>query len=254
MPHIVPLIKPKIISRDPKPPGADCGYICQADDNMVYLVKDMSARPNLPANEWFCSCLAKKLGIPVPSFNALNDENGQIVFGSRWEGDQPPIDLAACISSVTDHAIFWRIYAFDLFINNEDRHSGNYLFRTRNSRMTVAAMDFSRAWTYRGWPLASQLQTTCSTIQHFSQFTSQGIIKSNNALLKASTSFLEQIKSLNKQDILAIVGSMPTGWSLGCPSDIIVDWWGLEGSSRADKIITQIEGNQWPNMNIQSSR
>jgi hypothetical protein len=48
--------------------------------------------------------------------------------------------------------ILSRIYAFDHFIYNIDRHLGNFFVRRSRSSIAVLTVDYSKAWTYRGFP------------------------------------------------------------------------------------------------------
>jgi hypothetical protein len=57
-----------------------------------------------------------------------------------------------------------RIYAFDHFIHNIDRHLGNFLVRGQHTGHAVLANDYSRAWVCNGFPLPS-LPMTCKTVE-----------------------------------------------------------------------------------------
>lgn len=155
----------KVVWEDPKNLGADCARICRCDDSCEYAVKDGSKDPLLPYAEWFCTHLAELLGIASPACAILEFPDGSTAFGSRWEIGAlpmaPPNTAPHWVQLLSSGAIniddlkpaFSRIYAFDNFIHNHDRHANNFLFRSGLTRYAVLAMDYSRAWTHHGIPL-----------------------------------------------------------------------------------------------------
>ena len=56
-----------------------------------------------------------------------------------------------------------RIYAFDHFVHNVDRHLNNFLIRGQHIGHTVLANDYSRAWICNGFPLPP-LPVLCNTV------------------------------------------------------------------------------------------
>jgi HipA-like kinase len=143
---------------DPKGLGtADASVVCRCDDGCDYAVKDGSKHPRTPHNEWFCSSLADAIGIAGPPFNIIEQDNGTLAFGSRWEGGVPPEQW---YEMVTKGALTFddvkptlaRIFAFDNFVYNEDRHPKNFVIRSQRTGHALLALDYSRAWLYHGFP------------------------------------------------------------------------------------------------------
>lgn len=145
---------------DPQNLGtADCSLICHCDDGSDYAVKDANSGQNVEHSEWFCKHLGDRVGIASPECR-LVEVNGYTAFGSRWESGHDPsswwskINLGEIEKDRVAPTIS-RILAFDLFVNNEDRHGGNYIVRPQvNDSWSFLAFDYSRAWMATGWPLA----------------------------------------------------------------------------------------------------
>jgi hypothetical protein len=147
----------KVIRVDPPGLGtADCPAICGCDDSCDYAMKDDHSHPLVPHSEWFCTRLGGLIGIPAPECQVLEMPDGKLVFGSRWEGGVLASGgaQAAWIVEVQNGNIplsglripLSRIYAFDLFIHNPDRHGGNFLVHEQHKGYALLAFDYSRAW------------------------------------------------------------------------------------------------------------
>ena len=149
---------------------ADCAMFCHCDDGSDYAVKTISPNRLLPHVEWFCTRLGEIVGLASPPCRIIELPGGE-AFGSRWESGHLPdnwwirtlsgeIDLARIAPALT------RIFTYDLFIGNVDRHLGNYIVRQQRSGVSLLAFDYSRAWLSHGFPvLQSPLPTSCHTLQ-----------------------------------------------------------------------------------------
>jgi hypothetical protein len=132
--------------------SVDCGQVCRADDGCDYVVKDGETGGSVqatPHSEWFCTQLATAIGIASAPCAILNMLDGTTAFGSRWEGgvlnpsiaghwwekvksgEIPLDDIRGTLS---------RIYAFDNFVFNPDRHCGNFIVREQRDGFAVLAM------------------------------------------------------------------------------------------------------------------
>jgi hypothetical protein len=81
--------------RDPIGLGSqDSAGGCRCDDGVEYALKDGRHHPQTPHNEWFCTRLAESVGIACPPCAVVEDEDederGEFLFGSRWEGGVAP--------------------------------------------------------------------------------------------------------------------------------------------------------------------
>lgn len=152
------LIPPRIVWLDPVDLNtADSPGCCRCDDNFEYALKDTRHHRLTPHAEWFCTHLAGLVGIGCPPCAIIDDTKGNLLFGSRWEGgiardkwwdmtSRGDIDLQIIAPQLS------RILAFDFFVYNDDRHLNNYLVRESRNVWVMLAFDWSRAWTFHGFP------------------------------------------------------------------------------------------------------
>jgi hypothetical protein len=161
--------------------SADLQLIGTGRNGKDYAIKRTSdsSKGMIPAAELFCYELARKVNIATPEFDLLLLQDGELAFGSVWEGGVHKISGYNTIASLlTESSIgdikvkslerfFSRVYGFDLFINNIDRHFGNFMFRqSYNNAYIALAFDYSRAWyeiDYAG--LQALRDKTCNTQQ-----------------------------------------------------------------------------------------
>ena len=101
---------------------------------------------------------------------------GELAFGSRFEGGLNEWNVLSPAkkfeATQTSCQPLSGILAFDLFIGNEDRHQGNFVWRKNFKEEWVPfAIDYSRAFLVRGFPSddfpVSELSNTRITIAAF---------------------------------------------------------------------------------------
>jgi len=240
----------KVISVDPVGLGsADCPAICRCDDSCDYAMKDDHAHPLMPHTEWFCTRLADLIGIPGPECQILEMPDGRLVFGSRWEGGvvaggggpQP-----AWVANVQSGAIpldglripLTRIYAYDLFIHNPDRHGGNFLIREQHNGHALLAFDYSRAWAVNATPLPREPfdrnhpnERTIRCQRQLRQVWGSDYIDPAEA-----EAFLNRIKRIPKQEIVRIMDQHPRNWLPSRARQAIVKWW------QSKEMVARIDG------------
>jgi hypothetical protein len=231
----------KVIAVDPPLLGtADCPAICRCDDSCDYAIKDGQKHPLVPHSEWFCTRLADLLGIPGPECQILEMPDGRLVFGSRWEGGVVTGGgpLPAWVAKVQSGEMridglripLTRIYAYDLFIHNPDRHGGNFLVREQHNGFALLAFDYSRAWAVNATPLPRDpfdknhpSERTIKCQRQLSQVWGSSYID----LAEADT-FLGKIKRIPKQEIVRIIDQHPKNWLPSKARQDIVKW--IEGN------------------------
>src|SRR5579863_6283967 len=113
--------------------SADSLGFAEANNSLEYLVKQDGRGHPVRASEWICSSLARHVGIPTAPFEIVQLPDTTLAFGSQLIGgledeSKRPGYLTGTYPIDGFSAILAAIYAFDLFIGNEDRHGGNYLF------------------------------------------------------------------------------------------------------------------------------
>lgn len=239
----------KVISVDPPHlRSADCPAICRCDDGCDYAIKDGHTHPLVPHTEWFCTRLADLLGIPGPDCQVLEMPDGNLVFGSRWEGGviAGGAPTPTWVAMVQSGAIplpglripLTRIYVYDLFMHNPDRHSGNFLVREQLRGHALLAFDYSRAWAVNAVPLPlqpfDQHHPNERTIKCQRQL--QRLWGSNYIDVGEAIAFLERLKRVSKQQIAQIFDQHPRKWLPTKARQDIMRWW------KSKEMIARIDG------------
>lgn len=226
----------KAIRVDPANLGtADCPLICLCDDFCEYAIKDGHSHPLMPHAEWFCTHLAALIGIAGPDCQVIEMRDGSKVFGSRWEGGVVPAALPGAnptwVTMVQNGTIpldglrvpLTRIYAFDLFIHNSDRHGGNFLLRSQRTGYALLAFDYSRAWTYHGFPPPplpfGPAENTVKAQRTLSRIFGQYVDATEAAQLAAN------IRAVPVEEISKIIAAQPEEWLPNIQRQAIIDWW-----------------------------
>jgi hypothetical protein len=227
-----PLFVRKSVIEYPKTkPSADALGEVRADDNHHYYVKgDCNGIPTR-ASEWLTTHLAEAVWIAAPAAVSIEMQDGSIVFGSRRVagvsddmataaylttptlsnlGNQPVFGLAQVLSS---------IYAFDMFVFNDDRHFGNYLSYDDNGVRRLLAFDFSRAlfwaWPWAGYPLPNQnTRTHGGVLRRFHGFDPT-----------AALTTLERLVAVPASSLEGFVNLMPSDWLGSDLRDQFLSWW-----------------------------
>lgn len=217
----------ELISFDPPDiNSADAAGYGTATDGMVYAIKKYDKQPLLPATEWLCTNLADLCGISVPVCKQIKFPNGEIAFGSRWEGGieddtNKTNALLGQLKVKGIETILPTIYAFDLFIHNVDRHMGNYLFRKSHHQSVLMAFDFSRALLYHNWPLPPlPLPDNCNSLITFRQISRHHNLDFNQAHI-----MLDHLDSMNDDVLQKLVDLMPSTWLDAKIRNNLDAWW-----------------------------
>lgn len=217
--------------------SADCGQVCRGRDGSDYVIKDAKAggsKPVTPHCEWFCTELGESVGIGSPPCKVIRHPDKTLVFGSRWEGGvvrPSPISgpwwqkvKAGDIRLDDLRASLSRIYAFDHFIHNVDRHLGNFIVRDQHTGHVVLAMDYSRSWIWNGFPLPAlpmQSGNTVATQRSLAALWGTTYIDCDEV-----AAVIHELSALGKPIIERIIGRHPEEWLDECMKTAILDWWG----------------------------
>jgi len=221
---------------------ADLKVIVIASNNKDYAVKTVDdGNGFVPATELFCYELANIIDVPTPNYDLIIMRDKSLAFGSVWEGGVHHLknindvnDILQGKVKVRDLNLFFsRVYAFDLFINNLDRHFGNYLFRRSYSSLIGLAFDFSRAWYEVGAFDFNALKDKASKTQ-----TCHEMIKENKLYNREiAIQTFDKIVSVSKDKIILLLKTIPDNWFIKEKKEEIINWWGSEEMlSRVNKL------------------
>ncbi len=226
----------RIVQVDPRNLATcDAAFFGEGENGLEYCVKTVEKTPAVPAAEYLCHTLAAACGIAVPQFDIVELPSGALAFGSVWEGSAVA-DRQALYGILTGtlparqiRSTLSRIYAFDMFVHNHDRHAGNYLcVGGRTPGHSLKAYDFSRAFTAVAWPLPSlPMVPSCGTI-----VTSRMLRKHHAFDRDAAFGLLDKIDDLPFADFRRVVEKLPPTWMEQKVRNMVVRWWAEERTKR----------------------
>lgn len=216
--------------------SADLTTIGSGRNGKDYAIKKISdGNGMIPITEFFCYELARKVNIATPEFDILLLPENELAFGSVWEGGVHKIsNINTFVDLLNDGAIngielkaidkfFGKVYAFDLFINNEDRHPGNYLFRQSYNNYIALAFDYSRAWLEIDFRGVQALDKKCNT-----QLFINLIDKNKKFNRKQSEETLIALGEIGSSTVAQILSEAPNEWISTQQRDEVIKWWGSE--------------------------
>lgn len=226
----------RMIRVDPVNLGsADCHLIGRADTGHDYAIKvSLPENPHLPVSGWIGHHLAQACGIPVPDWEQVELPDGRLGFGSRWEGGTLPDQMAMTewllgLEPVPPElpGLLSAVFAFDLFVHNDDRHLGNFLVRTgRNAARVVLAGDYSRALLYHPWPPPVGFPP-CNTLAERGR-TSAAF----GYDVARSEQVLNRLSQIDGARWSTILNAMPDVWGGAALRTLLTDWWDTERLGR----------------------
>lgn len=228
---------------------ADAPRLCRGSDGCDYVVKDRSIHAAIPHSEWFCSELGERIGIPAPVHKIMDLGGGVMAFGSRWHGGALSPDGAVPwyervssgeISLAEMSRALSRIYAFDQFIHNQDRHTANVLVTPQYQGHAVLAFDYSQAWLCFGFPLSPPPLPRCQTVDVQRQLAV--IWGSSYVEPRIVKETCDEIASVPVVIIEQILSSHPKDWLPERERQAIIRWWGSEDMNlRLSRIVEGVE-------------
>ncbi len=204
---------------------ADLRQVARTADGHDFAAKWEHEGVGLPASEWLGERLARACQIATPFTAILTDASDRLGFGSRIEGSVTSFDqmtvpeklevLAACGRAMSG------LLALDLFVGNEDRHMGNWLFR-RNlaGEWAPLCIDFSRALFCRGFPHDTWPPTNCNTTSTMALLKIHGGWDSSHAVISA-----ERLQHITPQVLRHWLQECPKAWLPEATQVALLAWW-----------------------------
>jgi hypothetical protein len=215
--------------------SADLRTIVKSIDGHYYAIKSETDVSGLPASEFLCYRIATACNLAVPFSAVMQLSNSELVFGSRFEGGI--VDVST-ISPSEELQMFKAganaisgALAIDLFVGNEDRHKGNFIFRKNHKGEWVpTAIDFSRALFVRGFPgdpfPVSEQCNTRTTIK----------LLKNSELWRGpfAVHAVTKLFQVERNHVEHWLDEMPLEWLPIRQRTNLLDWW--ESNARSERI------------------
>ncbi|MDO8296260.1 MAG: hypothetical protein Q7T19_07450 [Caulobacter sp.] len=217
----------------------------RADDGLSYIVKDEGAGlSTVRAAEFIWLSVANAIGLAAPKPEIFEDTvANRLVVGTRREQAAVGKDHASCLAALLGGAVLnggvhlSRIYAFDLFSGNGDRHPGNYLILDEGGHQAVFAIDYSHVGL---WPVsgaADPIAGPCNTRTWF-----PAVSAPYGHDIAAAVAIIDRLGQLPTAEIEAILTAIPDDWLPPTGKLSICDWW--DGPDRQARAVAIREGLQ----------
>lgn len=216
--------------------------IVSADNHRDYAVKEVinSQKGYIPACELFCYELARAIKVNVPEYQIIRMKDGSYAFGSEWDANagylENMTDFLRILSgkdAIKNGAEFFsKVYALDIFVNNIDRHRGNFFVRKVFSGKIGVAYDFDKSWYETGYDCFDALQGGTNTQETKWNIRDKRLLK--KGIVVAT---LEEIQNIKVDTIRSILHMMPEEWMLDGNKATFLSWWGSESFfARVEKL------------------
>lgn len=228
------LIPQSIVTWYPAKKTASKPRIGQASDGLDYAVKHDEKGIPVRASEWVCASLARAVGIPVPPFIIVDDGQGELLFASQIYGSDVNNNKPIFMGNLPNQEILKqisRIYPFDLFVHNIDRHVNNYLIRKQNNKERIFAFDHGYS-LFRYWPnISLPFKKERNTLKNI-----RAIKKHWGFDVAAAQGVVDKLDSVPLSAVENVVREMPENWLPEGTRDRFLDWWNKDSGTRVDEI------------------
>lgn len=217
--------------------GVTSARSVRADDNLNYVVKD-DAPPDAPtvrASEYIWLSVARAVGLAAPQPEIIEDGGGRALVATRREQNAVGRDYASSLTELLAGTIhngsshLSRLYAFDLFCANWDRHPGNYLVLDDGGVKVIFAIDFSHVTVHPG--LASAARDPISVAATATRAFFPQVTQPYGADSAAAIEMVERLEKLPDATVDAILTATPDDWISDPERDGVRSWW--KNGSRA---------------------
>ena len=213
--------------------------LVRADDGLTYVIKDDSGGTGqtVRASEFLWATIATAISLPCALAEVIETRTGEIAVGTRYESShrQRQMDLLA---GRVDRGGFQlsRIYAFDLFAANWDRHYQNYIVVDDGvGGAIVRAIDFSHTTVHPGLCRMGCDPTAFIGVATRAQF--PRIVQPYGPDVAAALAVIDRLRGLPATTVDAILENMPDDWLDRAHRQAVSAWWsGTERTTRADLV------------------
>lgn len=215
--------------------GVTSARAVRASDGLTYAVKDETAGvPSVRASEFLWLSVAKAIGLPSATPEIFLEGVDRHIVGTRLEHAAVGKDHSSCLfhllsGTVHDGGRFLsRLFAFDLFCGNWDRHPGNYLVIEDAGALVVLAIDYSHVEVNTGLLSIDPTLVACATRGWFPV-----VVKPYGPDPAAATETVDRLAQLPTETIEAILKGMPEDWMSLSEREAVCVWW--SSGARADR-------------------
>lgn len=212
--------------------GATGPRLVRADDGLLYVAKDEAVvtppAPTVRASEYFWLSVAQVVGLTCASPEILEWESGRLVVGVREEHSAVGRTRAACEMALLSGNVLdggahlSRIFIFDLFCANWDRHPGNYLVLDQGGQLVAFAIDFSHVTVSPSDALTDPMTATNNMTRVYFPILALPYGGPDHA---AALVVLDRLAALRPEHVGPILTGIPPDWLPAPQKDAVLSWW-----------------------------
>ena len=200
---------------------------CFCGDAGTFVIKKNNVHLALPHCEWFCSSLANLVGVPQVPFSVIRHPDGNHWFGSQWTNgkvqDWWNLALRGAIDFASIAEDLCRIYVFDLFVHNVDRHANNFMVVPAAHGHRVLSFDYSRSWIINGFPPPDLMTDPAIATISVKDWLKQKF--GNYVSIDVADQVLDAIDSVDSSAVSRIIHTHPRDWLTTQEENAIINWW-----------------------------
>lgn len=208
--------------------GATGTRSIRAEDGLNYVVKDdIPGVPKVRASEFVWLSLAHSVGLACPHPEVFEEKSGRLLVGTRREHTAVGKDAASCTMELLAGTVhdggrqLSRLYAYDLFVGNWDRHPGNYLVLEDGGAKVVFAIDFSHVVLD---PTSANPDPTSNPATATRSYFPR-VVAPYSPDVAAAVEIVDRLGSLPIQSIEAILTAVPDPWLTATEKSAVLTWW-----------------------------
>ena len=238
------LLPPVIVKYRPAQSGIDNAGIGETAYGERYLLK---TSPDVALAEFVGASVCLAVGIPCGT-PAIVEIRGKYVFGSRLEaGVSTPasaLEITSMIRACANPLVFSAVLAVDLATGNPDRHWHNWLYQQghpEDGRVTLRAIDFSRAWPTSRPPLDFPAFEGENTYTCWKQWPRFGITFDQSSALNSC----ERLARLDAEWLARMFEQLPVEWMVSVDGPGLCQWWAESWASRVASTQTFLQSGAW---------
>jgi len=224
----------KTLFEFPVPEGKEVWAFVQADNRRRYYLKVDRGDRALRASEWLAYRIADLVGVPTPRCDFIQTNDGDIAFGSEAvDGASKQAETILYLERYTMIelgssapglcAALSGIHALDLFINNVDRHVGNFLVAGGGDDRQLLALDYARSFFWQ-WPWNGFFNGETTSAQAW-----VALRERHGFDLSAALTVVDRIGLITVEQIANMLNQMPTHWLSQSLSDELLAYCGNGG-------------------------
>lgn len=245
------------------PLGVTHPYLIKCSDDNNYIAK-FPGNPDgtrVLINEYVCAELAKLLGLPIPNYRLIKEDNiskfknnltdvkliNGTIFCSEWLDKAAKFPGYFILTKVSNKFDAIKILVFDVIIGNNDRNEGNLLINFKNNSLVM--IDHSHVFIKESlWDEMNLKELIGKPIDLSKMnkvtFENLKLCLNDRNYIKFIPKYIQCIKRIDSNKIDKILNGIPNDWDISIAEKKVLKEFILDRIGRIDEIckLLEIEG------------